>query len=59
VPKWPRSTAPGSLLLDDTQTFKNWDNARKLEGDPAYRLVRSDPATRNGFAVFERVRPHP
>jgi hypothetical protein len=47
------------LLLDDTQTFKNWDNARKLEADPAYRLVRSDPATRNGFAVFERVRPRP
>ena len=47
------------LLLDDTQTFKNWDNARTLEADPAYRLVRSDPATRNGFAVFERVRPRP
>lgn len=45
------------LLLDDTQTFKNWDNALRLEADPAYRLIRSDPATRNGFAVFEHMRP--
>lgn len=43
------------LLLDDTETFKNWDNARRLEADPAYRLVRADPGTRYGFAVFERV----
>jgi hypothetical protein len=43
------------LLLDDTQTFKNWANARRLEADPAYRLVSADPATRNGFAVFERA----
>jgi hypothetical protein len=43
------------LLLDDTETFKNLDNKRRLEADPAYRLVRADPATRNGFAVYERV----
>jgi hypothetical protein len=43
------------LLLDDTQTFKNWDNARRLKGDPLYRLVASDSETRNGFAVFERM----
>jgi hypothetical protein len=43
------------LLLDDTETFKNWDNVRRLEADPAYRLVRADPETRYGFAVFERV----
>ena len=42
------------VLLDDTLTFKNWENARRLLADPAYRLVRADPATRNGFAVFER-----
>ena len=44
------------LLLDDTETFKNWDNARRLRADPAYRLVRADPETRHGFAVFERAR---
>jgi hypothetical protein len=43
------------LLLDDTETFKNLDNSRRLEADPAYRLVRADPTTRNGFAVYERV----
>lgn len=43
------------LLLDDTETFKNWDNARRLRADPAYRLVRADPGTRHGFAVFERA----
>jgi hypothetical protein len=42
------------VLLDDTQTFKNWENARRLHADPAYRLLRADAATRNGFAVFER-----
>jgi hypothetical protein len=43
------------LLLDDTQTYKNFENARQLEADPHYRLVRADRRTRNGFAVFERV----
>jgi hypothetical protein len=42
------------LLLDDTRTFKNLDNVRRLEADPAYRLVRKSRWTRNGFAVFER-----
>lgn len=43
------------LLLDDTETFKNWENSRRLQTDPSYRLIRSDPKSRNGFAVFERV----
>jgi hypothetical protein len=43
------------LLLDDTETFKNWENSRRLTADPEYRLVYADPETRNGFAVFERV----
>jgi hypothetical protein len=43
------------ILLDDTETFKNWENARRLEADPRYRLVRRDRSTRNGFAVFERA----
>lgn len=42
------------LLLDDTRTFKNWENMRRLEADPDYRLVRKGHWTRNGFAVFER-----
>jgi hypothetical protein len=43
------------ILLDDTRTFKNWENARRLDADPAYALVRSSRWTRNGFAVFERI----
>lgn len=43
------------LLLDDTETFKNWENSRRLQADPEYRLIRADAETRYGFAVFERV----
>jgi hypothetical protein len=43
------------LLLDDTETFKNWENSRRLQVDPEYRLIHADPETRNGFAVFERA----
>jgi len=43
------------VVLDDTRTFKNWRNARRLEADPTYRLVRKSRWTRNGFAVFERL----
>lgn len=42
------------LLLDDTRSFKNWDNLRRLEADPAYRLVTRSRWLRNGFAIFER-----
>ena len=43
------------LLVDDTETFKNWENARRLGADPQYRLIHADRDTRNGFAVFERA----
>jgi hypothetical protein len=43
------------LLLDDTRSFKNWENLARLSADPAYRLVKKSRWTRNGFAVFERV----
>jgi hypothetical protein len=43
------------LLLDDTETFKNWENSRRLQADTSYRVVCADPKARNGFAVFERV----
>lgn len=44
------------LMLDDTRSYKNWDNLSRLEKDPAYRRVRKSRWTRNGWAVFERVR---
>jgi hypothetical protein len=42
------------ILLDDTRSFKNWANFRRLDADPGYRLVRKGRFTRNGFAIFER-----
>ena len=44
------------LMLDDTRSYKNWDNLARLEKDPAYRRVRKSRWTRNGWAVFERTR---
>ena len=43
------------LLLDDTETLKNWESSRRLQADPGYRVILADPQVRNGFAVFERV----
>lgn len=43
------------LLLDDTKSFKNWENADRLAHDPAYRLVEKSRWTRNGYAIFEKV----
>lgn len=43
------------LALDDTRSFKNYDNFKRLSGDPRYRLIRESSSLRNGFAVFERV----
>lgn len=42
------------LLLDDTRSYKNHDNHRRLARDAAYRLLDSSRWLRNGFAVFER-----
>jgi hypothetical protein len=43
------------ILLDDTETFKNWGTCRRLRDDLTYRLVEHRPEVRNGYAVFERV----
>ena len=44
------------LMLDDTRSYKNWDNMARLSKDPAYRLVKKSRWTRNGWAIFERKR---
>lgn len=43
------------LLLDDVQTYKNHDNARRLDQDPAYRRLVRRRWPRNGFAVYRRA----
>jgi len=42
------------ILLDDTRSYKNWENYRRLKADPSHRLVTRSYWSRNGFAVFER-----
>jgi hypothetical protein len=42
------------ILLDDIGTFKNFENYERMRRDPAYHTLASNPALRNGFAVFER-----
>jgi hypothetical protein len=45
------------VLLDDTRTFKNYENRRRLIADSDYELVADDPSCRNGFSVFARHSP--
>lgn len=42
------------ILLDDTNTLKNFANRQRLLKDPRYELVEEDLALRNGYAVFKR-----
>jgi hypothetical protein len=44
------------LALDDVRTYKNMDNTRRLDDDPAYRRVAFARRVRNGFAIYERTR---
>lgn len=55
VPELAETYGARFLLLDDTESYKNWDNYRRLRRDPAYRLTHRGKWTRNGFAVFQRV----
>ena len=55
VPELERVYGARFLLLDDTRSYKNWDNHRRLAADRSYRCVEQRRWTRNGFAVFERV----
>jgi hypothetical protein len=44
------------LALDDVRTYKNLDNRRRLDDDPAYRRIAYARRVRNGFAIYERTR---
>jgi len=43
------------ILMDDTRTFKNWNNFERLRKDTEYRLHSESSRTRHGYAVFERI----
>lgn len=42
------------ILMDDTNTYKNFHARRKLLNDPAYELIADNPALRNGYSAFRR-----
>lgn len=42
------------ILLDDINSFKNYDNYKRLLKDPNYSIVEENWQLRNGYAVFAR-----
>jgi glycosyltransferase involved in cell wall biosynthesis len=43
------------ILLDDTTTFKNYQNRQQLLADPNYILISENAYTRNGYSIFKKV----
>lgn len=47
------------IALDDINSFKNYQNWKRLSTDPNYALVAQNLHVRNGYAVFQRqTTPH-
>lgn len=44
------------VFLDDIDTFKNYENFRRLSFDPIYELKHENHTLRNGFAMFEKLK---
>lgn len=44
----------GYILLDDINTFKNYQNFEFLKKDDSYDLIAFDKKIRNGFAIFKK-----
>ncbi|RQH36697.1 glycosyltransferase family 1 protein [Okeania hirsuta] len=42
------------IMLDDIDTFKNYQNHRRLLADPNYDLVAKNLFLRNGYSIFKR-----
>jgi glycosyltransferase involved in cell wall biosynthesis len=47
------------ILLDDINTFKNYENHISLLNDDNYQLMFEDRGVRNGFSIFSRVGDKP
>ena len=43
------------IILDDINTFKNYDSYHRLAVDPDYVRTSHNPFLRNGYAIFHRV----
>src|SRR6476646_12270396 len=44
------------ILLDDSNTLKNYKNYKKLLKDTNYELIQENQQVRNGYAIFRRVK---
>ncbi len=42
------------ILLDDINTFKNYNNYHKLLKDPSYKLIQHNISLGNSYAVFQQ-----
>jgi FkbM family methyltransferase len=43
------------ILLDDINTFKNYNNHLRLLADPSYELVAQNFYIRNGYSIFKKI----
>ncbi|MGB8687446.1 MAG: glycosyltransferase [Microcoleus sp.] len=43
------------ILLDDINTFKNYNNYHKLLKDPNYKIVAQSFSIRHGYAIFRKL----
>ena len=41
------------VALDDVRTYKNWQNRKILEADPAYVLWAEDLQLRHGYSIYK------
>lgn len=44
------------VLMDDINSFKNFENYQRLKNDPSYQLIAENWSLRSGYAAFQLVR---
>ncbi|MBN2809604.1 MAG: glycosyltransferase [Deltaproteobacteria bacterium] len=45
----------GLILLDDVNSYKNFNNFIRLGNDPQYEMIHCNTKLRNGYAIFKRI----
>jgi glycosyltransferase involved in cell wall biosynthesis len=43
------------ILLDDINTYKNYNNHQTLLADPAYELLHQNSHVRHGYSIFKKI----
>ncbi|HEY9624054.1 MAG TPA: glycosyltransferase family 1 protein [Crinalium sp.] len=46
------------ILLDDINTYKNYNNHQTLLADPNYKLLHQNSNVRHGYSVFKKIEPN-